>query len=87
VDRSQRVAFALRKRSLEQAAGRILATDLVSPLDVPGFDRAAMDGYALRGADTAGASEYNPLDFPVVGQSMPDSPSRARSRTEPRSAS
>jgi molybdopterin molybdotransferase len=59
---------------LEQAAGRILATDLVSPLDVPGFDRAAMDGYALRGADTAGASEYNPLDFRVVGQSMPAQP-------------
>jgi len=54
--------------SLEEAAGRILAAALVSPLDVPGFDRAAMDGYALRGADTAGASEYNPLDFPVVGQ-------------------
>src|SRR5215470_12794721 len=57
--------------SLEEAAGRVLADDLVSPLDVPGFDRAAMDGYALRGADTAGASEYNPLDFPVIGQSMP----------------
>jgi len=60
--------------SLEEAAGRILAAALVSPLDVPGFDRAAMDGYALRGADTAGASEYNPLDFPVVGQSMPGQP-------------
>jgi molybdopterin molybdotransferase len=59
---------------LEQAVGRILSADLVSPLDVPGFDRAAMDGYALRGADTAGASEYNPLDFPVVGQSMPGQP-------------
>jgi len=59
---------------LEDAAGRILAADLVSPIDVPGFDRAAMDGYALRGADTAGASEYNPLDFPVVGQSMPGQP-------------
>jgi molybdopterin molybdotransferase len=60
--------------ALEDAAGRILAADLVSPLDVPGFDRAAMDGYALRGADTAGASEYNPLDFPVVGQAMPGQP-------------
>jgi molybdopterin molybdotransferase len=59
---------------LEEAAGRILAADLTSPLDVPGFDRAAMDGYALRGADTAGASEYNPLDFPVVGQAMPGQP-------------
>jgi molybdopterin molybdotransferase len=59
---------------LEQVAGRILAADLVSPLDVPGFDRAAMDGYALRGSDTSGASEYNPLEFPVAGQSMPGQP-------------
>src|SRR5262245_44656779 len=60
--------------AVDDAAGRVLAADLVSPLDVPGFDRAAMDGYALRGADTAGASEYNPLDFPVVGQAMPGQP-------------
>ena len=39
--------------SLDDAAGRILAADVVSPVDVPGFDRAAMDGYALRGAETA----------------------------------
>ena len=58
----------------EDAAGRVLAADIVSPLDVPGFDRAAMDGYALRGAETAGASEYNPLAFPVLGQSMPGQP-------------
>ena len=29
---------------LEEATGRILATDVIAPLDVPGFDRAAMDG-------------------------------------------
>lgn len=60
--------------SLEDAAGRILATDVIAPVDVPGFDRAAMDGYALRGAETAGASEYNPLAFPVLGQAMPGQP-------------
>jgi molybdopterin molybdotransferase len=60
--------------ALEQAAGRILATDLIAPLDVPGFDRAAMDGYALRGAETSGASEYNPLTFPLQGQAMPGQP-------------
>ena len=59
---------------LEDAAGRVLAADLVSPLDVPGFDRAAMDGYALRGAESAGSDEYSPLEFPVVGQSMPGQP-------------
>lgn len=59
---------------LEAAAGRMLAADVIAPLDVPGFDRAAMDGYALRGAETAGASEYNPLAFPVLGQALPGQP-------------
>ena len=60
--------------SLEDAAGRTLATEVIAPLSVPGFDRAAMDGYALRGAETAGSSEYNPLAFHVLGQSMPGQP-------------
>ncbi len=33
---------------LVQCFGRILASDVVSPLDVPGFDNSAMDGYAVR---------------------------------------
>ncbi len=68
---------------LEDAAGRTLAAAVIAPLDVPGFDRAAMDGYALRGAETAGASEYNPLAFPVLGQAMPGAavrPERCRRR-------
>jgi molybdopterin molybdotransferase len=59
---------------LDEAPGRILAADVVSPVDVPGFDRAAMDGYALRGTETSGASEYNALAFPVQGQAMPGVP-------------
>ena len=59
---------------LEDATGRTLAAAVIAPLDVPGFDRAAMDGYALRGTETAGASEYNPLAFPVLGQAMPGHP-------------
>lgn len=64
--------------SVEDAAGRILAIDVIAPLDVPGFDRSAMDGYALRGTETAGASEYNPLAFPVLGQAMPGQPFEAQ---------
>lgn len=49
--------------------GRILANDVVSPLDVPGFDNAAMDGYAVRLADlTAG----QPL--PVAGKAFAGQP-------------
>jgi len=59
---------------LEEACGRTLAAEVVAPLDVPGFDRAAMDGFALRGSETAGASEYNPLEFRVMGQAMPGQP-------------
>ncbi len=37
---------------LPEAVGRVLAADVVAPIDVPMFDKAAMDGYALRSADT-----------------------------------
>lgn len=39
---------------LDEAVGRRLAADVVSPIDIPGFDRSAMDGYALRSADAPG---------------------------------
>lgn len=56
---------------LDQAHGRILAADMTAPINVPAFDRSAMDGYALRAEETAGAGIYNPLSFQVVGQSLP----------------
>lgn len=59
---------------LEEACGRTLAAEVIAPLDVPGFDRAAMDGFALRGAETFGATEYNPLEFHVLGQALPGEP-------------
>ena len=37
--------------ALRMALGRVLARDVVSPIDVPAYDNSAMDGYALRGAD------------------------------------
>jgi len=37
---------------LQAAVGRVLARDLVAPIDLPGADESAMDGYALRSADT-----------------------------------
>jgi molybdopterin molybdotransferase len=60
--------------SVWQAAGRILATDVVSAVSVPGFNRSMMDGYAVQAADTFGASEYNRLDLRIVGQSLPGQP-------------
>ena len=46
--------------SLEAALGRVLADNLAAPIDVPPFDRASVDGFALRAADTAGAAESAP---------------------------
>jgi len=56
---------------LHEAAGRVLAVDVKAPSPVPSFDRAAMDGYALRGEETFGAGSYNPLELEVVGTCLP----------------
>ncbi len=47
--------------SPEDAAGRVLAADVMVPDDLPPVAVAAVDGYAVRAADTEGASAYNPL--------------------------
>src|SRR4051794_4787668 len=59
---------------VSQAAGRVLAVPAVAGVAVPGFDRAAMDGYALRAEETFGAGPYNPLELRVVGASLPGRP-------------
>ncbi|MCI0463425.1 MAG: molybdopterin molybdotransferase MoeA [Gemmataceae bacterium] len=59
---------------LHAASRRVLATDVTAGVEVPGFDRAAMDGYALRGQETFGAGPYNPLEFLVVGEAFPGRP-------------
>ena len=60
--------------SLDDASGRVLAGQVTAPLDVPAFDRSSMDGYALRGSETSGATDYNPLAFQVLGQALPGQP-------------
>ena len=56
------------------ALGRVLAGDVVSPVDVSGFDRSNVDGFAVRSADTVGASEERPrvvsLNREVVAPGM-----------------
>jgi molybdopterin molybdotransferase len=59
---------------LTEAAGRVLAREIVSRVDVPSFDRSMMDGFALRAGDTMGASPYNRLALEVVGESLPGRP-------------
>jgi molybdopterin molybdotransferase len=59
---------------LRRAAGRGLVDAVVSGFDVPGFDRASMDGYAVVAASIEGATAYNPIALRVVGDSMPGHP-------------
>ena len=47
--------------ALQDAVGRILAEDVIAGVDVPGFDRSIVDGFAVRSADTLGASEAAPV--------------------------
>jgi putative molybdopterin biosynthesis protein len=53
-------ALAAETVALDDALDRVLAYDVAAPIDVPPFDRANVDGFALRAADTAGASDATP---------------------------
>ncbi len=52
--------------SLEDAFGRVLASQMLAPEDMPGFDRSTVDGYALRASDTFGATETGPAYLNVT---------------------
>jgi molybdopterin molybdotransferase len=67
-------ALAAEPVAVDACAGRVLAADVRSEVDVPGFARAAMDGYAVRGEDTFGASAYEPVELALVGESLPGRP-------------
>ncbi|WP_214370990.1 gephyrin-like molybdotransferase Glp [Pseudonocardia sp. H11422] len=72
VDEHQAVVAALippapvQDVPLTQAAGLVLAADLTAPIALPPFDNSAMDGYAVRAADVAGATEEAPVELPVA---------------------
>ena len=51
---------------LDEALGRVLAEDVRAEVDVPGFDRSNMDGFAVHAEDTFGASEERPLRLRLV---------------------
>jgi len=54
--------------ALAAALGRVLACDVTAPIDVPPFDRANVDGFALRSADSSGASDTAPRRFRLNGE-------------------
>ncbi len=56
---------------LQRALGRTLARNVISAEEVPAFDKSAMDGFALRAAETFGASPTDPVSFKVIGEILP----------------
>jgi molybdopterin molybdotransferase len=78
----QRVLRAVRPLEHEpvpvrEALGRVLAEDIDAPEAVPGFDNSAMDGYAVRAVDTAGAAAGAPRLLRVIDESRAGSPGEA----------
>jgi len=58
--------LGVERVALPDALGRVLAQEIGSPRDIPGFDNSAMDGYAVRSADVASASESHPVRLRVT---------------------
>lgn len=58
----------IEEKPILDALGQVVAEDVVSSIDIPPLDNTAMDGYAVRAADTDGASEQSPVTLRVVGE-------------------
>src|SRR5687767_14435181 len=58
--------LGIERVPLLDALGRVLAESIVAPLTIPPWDNSAMDGYAVRAADIAGASKERPVVLPVA---------------------
>ena len=56
------------EKPILDALGQVLAEDVTSPIDIPPLTNTAMDGYAVRAADTDGASEAAPVELKVIGE-------------------
>jgi putative molybdopterin biosynthesis protein len=54
--------------ALREGLGRVLSRDVTAPVDVPGFDRSNVDGFAVQAADTFGASEDRPQTLTLTGE-------------------
>ncbi|MCW4006233.1 MAG: molybdopterin molybdotransferase MoeA [Candidatus Bathyarchaeota archaeon] len=65
---------------LTEAYNRVLAKDMVASEDLPRFDRSAVDGYAVRAEDTAGASQFKPLLFRLAQGDELDDPNHRQAK-------
>jgi len=56
--------------TLSEGYNRVLASDIKAEIDIPPFDRSAMDGYAVKAENTFGASIYSPKKLKIVEEEL-----------------
>ena len=71
IDTAISMTCSTREVELTNSLGKVLAEDVISRIDVPGFDRSTMDGYAVKAQDTFGANEVKIKILKLVGKSEP----------------
>ncbi|MEJ2576371.1 MAG: molybdopterin-binding protein [Gammaproteobacteria bacterium] len=67
-DALQPAPLGVERVTLAEALGRVIGEDVAAPVDVPGFDRANVDGFALRAEDTVGATESSPRSLELTDE-------------------
>ena len=75
LERAQRLPS--EEVELSRVLGRILAASVAASHPVPPFDNSAMDGFAVRAADTSGASADRPVQLKIAGESKAGKPAEA----------
>jgi len=68
IDRHIEAITRIETVPIDDAVGRVLAEDFIALMDVPPFNRAAMDGYAVRAKDTFGAGQFKPRVLEIIGE-------------------
>ena len=66
IDKNVKLLNRKEKIGIENCLDRVLAVDVKAGFDVPGFDRAAMDGYAVKANDTFGAGQFTPKTLKLI---------------------
>jgi len=74
-DEAQKIALGAvepitrtEKADVQNALNRVLSSEIKAEMAVPPFDRAAMDGYAVKASDTFGAGQFSPKVLKVIGK-------------------
>ena len=67
-EKTVQLSVESEKVNIHNACGRVLACDIVSPENVPSFDRTTVDGYAVNAADTFGAGASIPAQLEIAGE-------------------